>query len=241
MIWCLILPNKGLLHISMIDNKTTICGSFAKTAGTFGAWFHNTLANHLGINLIYIPFSVSDIKDAVNAAKTLNFRGFAVTSPYKTEVIKYIDDVSEVSMIGSANTVIIDNGKTKAYNFDSFAAFKMIQRRINRDSLFILGNGGYAKAVTHAAKQIGLKNINFVTRENWDLIPSIRHSLIYNCTPVENIVCDSSNIFVDCSINTQIGKHLAFWSACKQWELYTGIRVKEEIVEKLFPQFSFYN
>lgn len=209
----------------MINKDTLIFGSFAKTAGNTGCIFFNNAFKDYSIDAIYKSFSVSNIEDAIKAARVLNFKGFAITMPFKKEAIKYIDEsTKEVKEIGATNTIINNDGFLKAYNTDYLAALEYLQQyEVTTKNLIILGNGGYAAAVAYAAKTL---NINFskIVRENWNEINKIKNSIVYNCTPVKNIVIDKSNNFIDCLVTSHTGKELAQIQASYQFELYTGLK-----------------
>jgi shikimate 5-dehydrogenase len=212
----------------MIDKDTLIFGSFAKEAGNNGCFMFNTAFEHYKLNAIYKSFSVNNIEDAVKAARTLNFKGFAVTMPFKKEVIKYLDSASnEVVKIGAANTVVNINGFFKAFNTDYLAAKTILaELQDTKKILFILGNGGYAAAVRYAAKCLDISYVT-VDRKTWHTINNIKDSIIYNCTPAANIKIDKSNIFIDCLITTETGKQLSRIQASYQFELYTGLKFPE--------------
>ena len=67
-----------------------------------------------------------------------------------------------------------------------------------------------------------------LTRENWSLLNDIKDSVIYNCTPVENIEVDDSNVFIDCLVNTFTGYKLATIQALHQFKLYTNREISYE-------------
>ena len=141
----------------VINKDTDIYGSFAEQAGNSGCILLNNAFEFYGMNAIYKSFSVDDIMWATQAALCLDIKGFAVTMPYKTDVLKYVNDHSaEVDEIGAANTVTNKDGHLKAYNTDYLAA-KAVLSDAPKKPLYILGDGGYYKAVQYAAKLIGLK------------------------------------------------------------------------------------
>lgn len=94
--------------------------------------------------------------------KTLD--GFNVTTPYKVEIIKYLDGLSPtVKEIGSVNCVVNINGELIGYNTDLLGFECLINKDVK--NILLLGNGGVSKMVQYFCK---LNNINLtiVGREN---------------------------------------------------------------------------
>ncbi len=218
--------------MNWVNKDTEIYCSFAKKAGNTGCQMMNSAFYYHGLNKIYKSFSVDNIKDAISAVKTLNIKGFAITMPYKKEVLEFVDEMDyNVEAIGAANTVINENGKLTAYNTDYLAALKYLSyykyTARGWDSFYILGNGGYALAVQAAAKELDME-FTSITRDNWDwdTVTNLKNSLIYNCTPVENINLwvKPSNTFIDCLVTTPTGHKLATMQAGHQFKLYTGLK-----------------
>ena len=208
----------------MINKDTEIYCSFAETAGNTGCQMMNTAFYYYGLNKIYKSFSVKTIEGAVNSVKTLDIKGFAITMPYKVDVLEYVDDMSDdVKEIGAANTVLnFNNGFLHAYNTDAYAASRLLNEYDNRKKLYIIGSGGYSKAVKWSGSDCRFE-IEMITRSNWNEIYDIRDSVVYNCTPVDitNMV-HNSNDFINCLVESKTGKQLARLQASKQFELYTG-------------------
>jgi len=214
--------------MSWVNKDTEIYCSFAKKAGNTGCQMMNSAFYYHRLNKIYKSFSVDNISLAVKAVKTLNIKGFAITMPYKKHVLDYVDSMEDcVKEIGAANTVINTNGKLHAYNTDYLAALEYLSYYNNKsykdwNEFFILGDGGYAAAVKAAANKLNMPFTN-ITRNNWDKLNDVKSSLIYNCTPVENLSLDSSNIFIDCIVTTDTGHKLATIQASHQYKLYTKL------------------
>ena len=212
--------------MNWINKDTEIYCSFAKQAGNTGCQMMNSAFYYYGLNKIYKSFSVDNIEDAINSVKTLGIKGFAITMPYKIEVLDYVDELDDsVKKIQSANTVINDNGKLIAYNTDYYAAKTMLSE-INflngYPKIFILGNGGYSKAVQQAVKDLNL-DYTLITRDNWDTIDDIRNSVVYNCTPI-SVDINEYNTYINSDVKSETGLRLATLQASKQFELYTGLK-----------------
>ena len=204
-----------------INKDTKIFASFSLKAGNNGCIFFNKEFKKSKIDAIYKSFSVDNIELAVMAAKTLSFAGFAVSMPFKTEILKYVDKQSpEVKKIGAANTIVIKNKKLYAYNTD-FIALEIILKNVS-NHIVILGNGGFSKAAQYACKKLN-KKFTIINRSNWDKIKNIQNSFILNCTPVENIKLEiqKSNSFYDGIPTTKTGKKIAKIQALYQFKLYT--------------------
>ena len=216
--------------MNWVNKDTEIYCSFAKKAGNTGCQMMNSAFYYHGLNKIYKSFSVDNIKDAISAVKTLNIKGFAITMPYKKEVLEFVDEMDyNVEAIGAANTVINKEGKLVAYNTDYLAALKYLSyykyTARGWNSFYILGNGGYALAVQAAAKELDME-FTSITRDNWDwdTVTNLKNSLIYNCTPLEQLSSLSeNNVFIDCIATTTTGYKLATMQAAHQFKLYTKL------------------
>ncbi|MHA2343599.1 MAG: hypothetical protein ACXADW_17160 [Candidatus Hodarchaeales archaeon] len=214
--------------MTTIDKDTSLYCSFAEVAGSKGCAFHNAMFNKYCINAIYKSFSVKDIKSAIDAMRVLNIKGAGITMPFKQDVLKFVDTMSEsVSLIGASNTIINNNGKLHAENTD-FLAVRDYLSELDIDDITILGNGGFSQAVQYACKSLGIKTY-IITRENWLDIYDLTTDTVFNCTPVENIgkvdIPSSIYHFIDCIVTTETGKELALRQAKYQFELYTGIKL----------------
>jgi len=209
--------------VNWINKDTEIYCSFAEKAGNTGCQMMNTAFHYYGLNKIYKSFSVDNIEDAVSSVKTLDIKGFAITMPYKIDVLNYVDDMSDdVREIGAANTVLnFNNGFLHAYNTDVYSAKTYLSKYNIKKKLYIIGNGGYSNAVSWAANQLKM-SVEMITRDTWNEIHDIQDSVIYNCTPVDitNMV-HNSNDFINCLVESKTGKKLARLQASKQFEMYT--------------------
>ena len=104
-------------------------------------------------NYNYIPLQIHYAKlyFAVEGLKGLDFRGFNVTIPHKTNILKYLDAIdSDAMVIGAVNTVVNDGGMLTGYNTDvaGFLAALAEANFLPEDChAVMLGAGGAARAV----------------------------------------------------------------------------------------------
>jgi shikimate dehydrogenase len=216
----------------MINKETLLFGSFSKNAGNLGCTIFNKCFSYLNLNAIYKSFSITNLNDALISAKCLGFSGFAVSMPYKKEIIGYLNEMDDVvKRTNSCNTVLISNGMLKGFNTDYYSIYEYLFEIENLDFVYILGNGAYSGNVKICCEDLKIK-YEIITRENWEKIKEIEDSVIFNCTPVENISFNPSNIFIDCNINSETGKKLALKQASMQFEIYTNLAFPNIITYK---------
>ena len=170
--------------MNIINKDTKIYGSFSSNPGNNGCVFFNTKFQENNINAIYKSFYSDDIRTSVIAAKALGFGGFAVSMPFKVEVLKYINEVDfPTKVIGAANTIVNNNGFLKAYNTDWIGVYNYLSLLTKPDHLYILGNGGFGKAVEYACIQLNIP-CRFILRAEWDKVPNL-DGMVFNATPVD--------------------------------------------------------
>jgi shikimate dehydrogenase len=201
----------------MINNDTKIFGSFSTNPGNNGNIFFNDMFRKYNINAIYKSFFSNNIGDTILSTKHLGFDGFALSSPHKINVIRYLDEIDEISnQIGACNTIINKNGKLIGYNTDWIGVNKVLPKSLNY--LTIVGNGGFSKSVQYVCKKNDIQ-FNIVGREELDNLKTI-NGYVFNATPIE---ITTSGILIDGRPNTVIGKTIAKYQAIEQFKLYTGI------------------
>tara|TARA_R100001015_G_C4598236_1_gene153303 strand:- start:426 stop:1055 length:630 start_codon:yes stop_codon:yes gene_type:complete len=207
----------------LINKDTKIYGSFSSNPGNNGCEFFNNKFQSQNINAIYKSFYSDNIEDSIKAVKSLDIKGFAVSMPFKVEVLNYVDELSkEVKHIGAANTIVNNRGYLKAYNTDWVGAYKYLLKRIDplllSPPLKILGNGGFSKAVQYACSLLKL-NFEIIERNQWDLVPHLK-GIIFNCTPVE---VSTKGFLIDGRPSTPNGKKIATLQANEQYKIYTNV------------------
>lgn len=148
----------------LVTGGTSVVGLFGNPVKhSFSPAMHNSAFAELGLDYIYVPFEVNPdgLKSAVEAIRALGIKGVNVTIPHKTDVIQYLDWVSESAQsIMSVNTIHNDNGVLKGYSTDGegfILSVKESGRSVLNSNTVVLGAGGSAKATVLALVEYGAR------------------------------------------------------------------------------------
>lgn len=123
---------------------------------SFAPAAQNATYEDMGWDMCYFPLEIPEKENfahIVNGIKRMNFAGFAVTKPYKVEIMQYLDEVDELcKQIGSSNTVIVQpDGKLKGYNTDGIGAIRSMSEEAGVEyegkTFFSFGAGGTGRSV----------------------------------------------------------------------------------------------
>lgn len=120
---------------------------------------HNAAFAASGMNAVYMAFQPAGIRDALAAMRALPITGASITSPFKTAVMDFLDDVDSLALdIGSVNTLHYSRGKLKGYNTDGYGALMALVEAgigIRGTRFLVIGNGGSARAIAFTLLQAG--------------------------------------------------------------------------------------
>ena len=153
-----------------INGKTRTCGLIGKPVEhTMSPVIHNTLAEELGINMVYVPFLVEEnLKDAVQGAYALNLLGMNVTVPYKSDVLDSLVECDQLAKkIGAVNTLVRTERGYKGYNTDMTGLYRSMKSygiKIEGEKIIILGAGGAARAVAFLCLSYGAEKVYILNR-----------------------------------------------------------------------------
>ena len=123
---------------------------------------HNTALEAMGINGRYTAFCATDAGEALAGIRGLNIRGASVTIPFKTDVMKYLDEIDrDARALGAVNTIVNDAGRLIGYNTDWMGLIQSLKDKMNLNgkTVAILGAGGTAHAAAYGVIREGGKLI----------------------------------------------------------------------------------
>lgn len=123
------------------------------------------------------------------------YAGINVTIPYKTEVIKYLDELSpEAEAIGSVNTIMFKSGRRLGYNTDYFGLKTLLESEaisVDGKSVVILGTGGAARCALKLARDMGAESVVTASRtpQNADgIFCAISYEALGSLSPVDVLI-----------------------------------------------------
>jgi len=109
-----------------------------------------------GLSCTYIAFRVpkDELQESIESLRSINIAGFNVTTPHKTQVIKYLDELEATARkVSAVNTVKSVDGLFRGYNTDLYGFIEPLHRRqvdFAGMRVLLLGAGGAARGVVAA-------------------------------------------------------------------------------------------
>ena len=135
-----------------INGKTKLMGLIGNPVEhTLSPVIHNTIAENMNENMVYVPFPVADdIESAIKGAYALGIQGMNITVPYKSDVIPFLAKLDkEAEIIGAVNTLVRTENGYKGYNTDLPGLYRAILSEgieVRGSRVIIVGAGGAARA-----------------------------------------------------------------------------------------------
>lgn len=154
-----------------INGRTKTCGLIGcPVEHTLSPIIHNTLAERMGHNLVYLPFHVErdDVETAIKGAHALSVAGMNVTVPHKSAVIPFLKEIDPLAeKIGAVNTLVPVAGGYKGYNTDMTGLQRAMETEgitIEGREAILLGAGGASRAVAFMLVYKGAKRVYLLNR-----------------------------------------------------------------------------
>lgn len=159
----------------MINGKTKLlCLLGSPVEHSFSPLMHNAACERLKLNASYLAFDIErdKIEITLDGLKSLKFLGCNVTSPYKVDVMPYLDVIDPLAQsIGAVNTIVYRNFKLHGYNTDALGFIEpFFQKNINlkQKKIAVLGTGGASKAVIAGLRHAGVECLDIYSRTKID-------------------------------------------------------------------------
>ena len=153
----------------------------------------------LGLDGSYdvLETSPEDLISRIKFLKTNGYQGFNVTIPLKVPMSLFLDDIDDYANIaGCVNTVkILDDRSFIGYNTDIYGFKSAIPNEVNLlgKRASILGTGGAARAAVVGLAELGVKYIDFYTRniinsrQTLDYVRDKFSEIEFNVYQIQNI------------------------------------------------------
>jgi shikimate dehydrogenase len=145
-----------------ISGKSKITGIFGSPVRhTLSPAMHNAAFQHLGLDIVYVPFEVSpeSLKKAVDGIRGLGLLGVNVTIPHKENVMRFLDRIDPLARaMGSVNTIVNSGGMLTGHNTDARGFLKDLASnnvKIKGETIIVIGAGGAGRAVSSALSFFG--------------------------------------------------------------------------------------
>jgi len=158
--------------------------------------------NELDFKYKLFDIQKEEMKYFIKSLNDNNIIGFNVTIPYKEPIIDFLDNVTyPANEIGAVNTVVLTKGKLIGYNTDYLGFIKSLQvEGINflKGRALIIGNGGAAKSVFYAIKNLGIESIDITGRNKQKIMEEF--SKINKYVEFNSIInCNNYDIIINCT------------------------------------------
>ena len=153
----------NLYRAHRLDRATRVFGVIGNpVAHSLSPLLHNTGFVKRGVNAVYLPLMVRDLRDFLEAIEPLGIAGFSVTLPHKEKMLRHLDDCdAQAAAIGAVNTVLVKNGRLLGYNTDASGILISLEQFYGRGTrlagkrVLICGAGGAARAAAVTLARTG--------------------------------------------------------------------------------------
>ncbi len=178
-----------------------------KTYHFFGA----CIGIEVGFEIYNIPPEKLDDKIA-EMRESLN--GFTVTMPYKVKILDYCDELDiSAETCGSANTILVKDGRLIGYNTDGWGMIKCLQLKgfeFEGKRAVLVGAGGVARSIAYHLLVNGVKSVDVLNpfaHETEALVQKMGPLFTGHILNQENLVqfTKERDVFINASILGQVG------------------------------------
>ena len=186
-----------------ITGKTQLVGLLGQPVNhSLSPIMHNAAYEEMGLDWCYLAMQCdkTNIEEVTKALRSLNFKGLNVTIPHKQEVLKSCNKLTKIANdIQAVNTLIPEiNNQWIGANTD-VEGFLMPLKNHNlmSKSVVIIGCGGSARAVVMGLKNLNIKNLIIIGRNEITLsnfIVDMKNLLAKKLITIEGVNNKDENI-----------------------------------------------
>ncbi len=158
-------------------------------------YFDNKFKKDELVDVFFEQFDLENIEEVKALIANKSLKGFAVTIPYKQQIIPFLFEASNVvEQINACNCVNIIDGKLIGFNTDIFGFEKSLLNDLkpHHTKALVLGNGGASAAVKFVLNKLKIE-FKIVSRNSSDACLKYEdlnerilqtYTLIINTTPL---------------------------------------------------------
>jgi shikimate dehydrogenase len=149
----------------LLTGETRLVGLLGKPVSeSLSPRMQNAAFAARGLDWAYVPLEVEPdaLEEAASGLVALGFAGANVTTPYKTAILSYCDELDEVAeRAGSVNTLVVRDGRLLGATTDGAVVRDLEPAGM---SALMLGAGGAAQAVATALADEGAAAVTIAAR-----------------------------------------------------------------------------
>ncbi|HEX6885070.1 MAG TPA: type I 3-dehydroquinate dehydratase [Planctomycetota bacterium] len=200
-----------------ISQETAILGVVGRPIGhSLSPRVHGMALKAAKLDAVYVAFEPADLAAFLRLAAAPNFRGFSITAPFKEDAFRLVAAHDEASRRTFAvNTLLRERDGWRGANTDVPAVRETLLQGFHLHartragaatlagaSVLVLGAGGAARAVAHAARTLDAR-VTVAARDEararelgavlgcesipWDGIAAWPHDVLVHATPVGSL------------------------------------------------------
>lgn len=159
--------------MTRIDGHTILIGLMAyPIRHSMSPTMHNTAFEVLNLNYAYLAFDIDhdQLKDGVNAIRTLGMRGSNISMPNKQAIIPHLDKLDQSAQLtGAVNTVVNDDSVLTGYTTDGIGFVNDLKKKghdVSGKKILVVGAGGAGIPIAAQSAIEGAKEIRIANRKD---------------------------------------------------------------------------
>lgn len=118
-------------------------------------------------NFDYVRVNAESAEELISIFKTLDFSGMNITAPFKSDLIRFLDNIDEhAKNTGAVNLIKKEGSRIKGYNTDCLGVIDSLKYNridVSKKKALVIGAGGAARAAVYGLKSGGAK-VSIVNR-----------------------------------------------------------------------------